>query len=43
MALTAQRPKAVAKVTAKMVASRERLIDLGWVSWGEGDVLTENS
>jgi hypothetical protein len=39
VALAVQRPK----VTAKMVASLERLMDLRWASWGEGDVLMENS
>jgi hypothetical protein len=43
VALAVQRPKATAKVTAKMVASLERLMDLRWASWGEGDVLMENS
>ncbi len=42
-ALTAQRPKAMAKVTAKMLARRERLIDLRWTSSDEVDALIENS
>jgi hypothetical protein len=43
MALTEQRPKAMAKITAKMVASLDRLIELRWLSGGGGDVFMERS
>jgi hypothetical protein len=43
MALTEQRPKAMAKITAKMVASLDRLIELRWLSGGGGDVFIERS
>jgi hypothetical protein len=33
----------MAKVTAKMLARRERLIDLRWTSSDEVDALIENS